>query len=209
MKNMSLFSFCLILFLSFSACEKPPVKFEGKYVSIDNIKWATCNVETPGTFVAQPQDLGMLYQWNRNIGWSTTNPMENSAGGNAWNSSNAVGNFWKRTNDPCPPGWRVPTKEECQRLAEKAKNIKQTTLNDTKGLMFTNDIGETLFLPATGYRNYNNGTLGNLDTNGYWSSTVNLSNNAFLMLFGSNLDTVVNGSGIRANGFSVRCVADE
>ena len=44
-------------------------------VIINGVKWATCNVDAPGTFAAAPESAGMFYQWNRKIGWSATDPM--------------------------------------------------------------------------------------------------------------------------------------
>jgi len=58
-------------------------------VIIDNIKWATRNVNKPGEFVvptpgesafAIPREKGMFYQWNHDIGWSTDDPMVSSDG---------------------------------------------------------------------------------------------------------------------------------
>jgi len=33
-------------------------------VIINGIKWATRNVDMPGTFAANPEDAGMFYQWD-------------------------------------------------------------------------------------------------------------------------------------------------
>jgi uncharacterized protein (TIGR02145 family) len=64
-----------------------------------------------------------------------------------------------------------------------------------------------LFLPAAGYRNYNNGSANNVGSNGnYWSSSVN-STNAYNMNFNSG-NVNPNNNNNRANGFSVRCVAE-
>ena len=64
-----------------------------------------------------------------------------------------------------------------------------------------------LFLPATGYRNNNDGTLYNAGENGnYWSSTQNDSNNAYNLNFNEwNADWNNNN---RSFGFSVRAVAE-
>jgi hypothetical protein len=35
-------------------------------VVINGVKWATRNVDAPGTFAESPQAAGMFYQWNRN-----------------------------------------------------------------------------------------------------------------------------------------------
>ena len=45
-------------------------------VVINGIKWATRNIDAPGTFSVNPESLGMLYQWNKKIGWSSSNPMK-------------------------------------------------------------------------------------------------------------------------------------
>jgi len=55
-------------------------------VLINGVMWATCNVDSPGTFASQPYE-GMFYQWSRKIGWSSTNPMVSSDGGTAWSDS--------------------------------------------------------------------------------------------------------------------------
>jgi len=34
-------------------------------VVINGVKWATCNVDNPGTFVNRPETTGKIYQWNR------------------------------------------------------------------------------------------------------------------------------------------------
>ena len=41
-----------------------------KRVVINGVRWATCNVDAPGNFAANPEDAGMFYQWNRKVGWS-------------------------------------------------------------------------------------------------------------------------------------------
>jgi len=82
-------------------------------VLINGVIWSTRNVGKPKTFTAKPEDAGMFYQWGKNVGWSTSDPMINTNGSTVWdwipvpNSEN-----WKPENDPCPCGWRVPTKEE-------------------------------------------------------------------------------------------------
>jgi uncharacterized protein (TIGR02145 family) len=62
-------------------------------------------------------------------------------------------------------------------------------------------------LPAAGNRNNSNGTLNNAGTNGnYWSSTPSGTTNAMNLNFNSGNANVNNNN--RANGFSVRCVAE-
>ena len=42
---------------------------------INGVVWAEYNVDAPGTFVTEREHYGMFYQWNRRIGWSTSNPI--------------------------------------------------------------------------------------------------------------------------------------
>ena len=81
-------------------------------IVIDGIRWATRNVDAPGTFAESPESSGMLFQWNRRVGWPATDPMINSAGGTTWDYSAPASAKWERKNDPCPAGWSVPTREE-------------------------------------------------------------------------------------------------
>jgi uncharacterized protein (TIGR02145 family) len=62
-------------------------------------------------------------------------------------------------------------------------------------------------LPAAGYRNNSSGSLNNVGNNGnYWSSSVNGNNGRNLNFNSSNVNP--NNNTNRANGFSVRCVAE-
>ncbi|MDR1809513.1 MAG: hypothetical protein LBR34_03800, partial [Prevotella sp.] len=56
-------------------------------VVINGVRWATRNVDAPGTFAATPESAGMFYQWNRSLGWSSSNPLVNSNGGTTWDNS--------------------------------------------------------------------------------------------------------------------------
>ena len=169
-------------------------------IVINGVRWATRNVGAPGTFVATPQDAGMFFQWNRKTGWSATNPMTNSGGGTAWDSSNAEGDSWDKANDPCPAGWRIPTDAELQGLTDAGS--QWTAVNGVDGRIF----GTDLFLPATGYRSFDNGALSNVGTYGYyWSSASNGANASCLFFLSDNFYMRV---AYRATGFSVRCVAE-
>jgi len=176
----------------------------GEWVLINGVKWATCNVNTPGRFAAKPEDAGMFYQWNSIIGWSATDPMISSNGGTHWSSFGAEGEIWKKANDPCPMGWRVPTTAELHSLA--GASSKWTTQNGVNGRLFGSDK-PFLFLPAAGNRNHNNGTTGNTGTHGqYWSSSGDGANAFYLYFYDANIHA--NSSANRAYGFSVRCVQE-
>ena len=84
-----------------------PVTTSG--VDINGVIWATCNVNTPKTFTSSPSEYGMFYQWNRPVGWSSSNPLENHDGGTEWDNNIPSGDTWEISNNVCPSGWRLPT----------------------------------------------------------------------------------------------------
>ena len=173
-------------------------------VKINGVTWSTRNVDKPGTFAAKPESFGMFYQWNRKIGWSSTDPMKNSNNDTVWDSSVPSGERWVSTNDPCPSGWRVPTRQEIEGLL--ATENTWTQVNGVNGRQFGS--GDTiLFFPAAGRRYFSGGTLGNQGIIGsYWSSTPYGSELAYYLDFHDGGAYVYYG--IRYYGRSVRCVAE-
>jgi hypothetical protein len=111
-------------------------------------------------------------------------------------------NLWKEDgtgiNNPCPPGWRVPTWYELD--AERLSWAE----NNRSGA-----YASTLKWPVAGYRN-NDGDLSDENFNGrVWSSSVGGvtdPNNAFALIFFSNNAGVTSGNVVRAQSYSVRCV---
>jgi uncharacterized protein (TIGR02145 family) len=177
-----------------------------KGVVINGVRWATRNVDTPGTFAAKPEDPGMFYQWNRKKGWAATGSVT------GWDKSTPTGDTWTKSNDPSPVGWRVPTLDEIKNLFDKDKvNNVWTTQNGVNGRKFTDKTtGNSIFLPAVGYRNDwddSDGTLHDAGTNGYyWSSTGWYDNEGFRLRLNRSL-AAWNDSD-RYRGLNVRAVAE-
>jgi uncharacterized protein (TIGR02145 family) len=180
-------------------------------VEINGVVWATRNVDMPGTFTENITDYGMLYQWNRPIGWSSTDPMTNFEGGSTWDSSIPEGDTWETSNDTweesnnvCPTGWRIPTAAELQNLM--ASGSVWTTVNGVNGRIYGS--GETVvFFPAVGNRNNNDGSLGTQNYYGfYWSATAAGVSRAVNLYFSSSSSSI--GNYYRGIGESVRCVAE-
>jgi len=182
-------------------------------VVINGVRWATRNVDMPNTFAESFASSGMFYQWGRNIGWSSADPIINSNGDTEWDNSYYTGETWIRANDPCPQGWRVPTREEIQTLGD-TDNVSSewVTLKGVDGRTFTdrNTTGNIIFLPAVGLRSLTIGALNHMGTGGYyWNSTFGGTSSDFGLYFDSG--SVLAGSGslnVRAGGFSVRCVSE-
>lgn len=78
-------------------------------VLINGHVWSTVNVGEPGTFVSSPDEIGMLYQFNRKVGWSPE-PATTPEGWPADYTND--GTNWAPENDPSPEGWRIPTTQE-------------------------------------------------------------------------------------------------
>ena len=195
------------------------ISFPIEGVVIGGIRWATRNVAAPGTFAENPEDFGMLFQWNNRIGWSSADPLVASNGSTTWNSNVSNPPFieWERANDPCPEGWRVPNKEELEVLARGGTQI---TRNGVEGFLFGTAPNQ-IFLPWAGQRDGFSGRLrtDREDVLAYWSRTQHLAD-AFWQRFDSwNLHTRIGGwpphiqltlsnRGFQNSALSIRCVKD-
>jgi len=227
MKKYIIYSMTAVFALSavFTACKED----KEKGVVINGVRWATRNLDTDGQFAAKPEDYGALFQWGRRADGhesrtsgttATLSDTDTPAHGDfiispdePWDWRNPQNdNLWgatKTANDPSPAGWRVPTKEELESLANTTYVTHEwTTENGVNGYRCTDKAtGASLFLPAVGYRNYGDGALSNVGANGlYWSSTPN---GTYAYNLGFNDGYFIVGNYNRAIGFSIRCVADE
>ena len=136
-------------------------------VVIGGVRWATRNVDRPGTFAETPESLGMLFQWNRPYGWRSAphytdesfwwgysptqrwSPAIRGWENASWDNSMPTGTKWYAENDPCPEGWRVPTKEELIYLRDIEN--EWTTQNGVNGRLF-GVAPNQIFLPTAGGR---------------------------------------------------------
>jgi uncharacterized protein (TIGR02145 family) len=164
---------------------------------------------------------GNYYQWGRSgvAANGPTGPSSGEANDGAitgWNTTAASNGDWadssKTANDPCPAGFRVPTKAQWEA-------VLNTTLNPTRSLPGTWSNSSTnyssglrigsgatgLFLPTAGYRRDSNGSLSNRGSNGfYWSSTADGSSVSSYLLFDPEYALTISNN--RNLGFSVRCI---
>ncbi len=176
-------------------------------VMIDGVCWATRNVGAPGTFVNNPEDAGMYYQWNSKVGWSATDPLV-STDGSTWNwlwNGNQV-TSWETTNNVCPSGYRLPTESEFQSLINKAGAWK--VLNGKNGYEFGSGTN-IIFLPATGYRDYWSTSLKFTNIYGYYwcgdNDGINTLSNKFLLIENGNVDIK---EAARSYAYNLRCVKE-
>jgi uncharacterized protein (TIGR02145 family) len=168
-------------------------------VLINGILWATRNVGAYGTFTVNPEDAGMFYQWNSYIGWNFTDPM-NPNGVTTWISS------WDGNPCPCPAGWRIPTSRELRKLRD-VSNSWTTTESGVSGRLFRSESGnDSIFLPAAGYLNGEDGTLHEAGGYGYYWSSTRDGNASFLYFCSDSVSP--EGLFRPAFGLSCRCVKD-
>ena len=148
------------------------------------------------------------------------------------------GTAWTHSgNNPCPAGWRVPSRYEFWDVHHGNNNTPNTMpsggfptfpafttpnlLNSGNswswrpaqhgaagGALIRNSNNEVIFLPAVGWRSAS-GTLHSAGIGGYyWSSTFFDSTVSWRMNFYSGRVNTGSGYNYRAYGFSVRCVAE-
>ena len=201
-KASSLFCLLLIASVIFSSyARNDNTNDEGVLIgNIDGtpIRWATRNVAAPGTFAPTPESAGMFFQWNRPQGWASTGDVT------GWNATPAEGTEWTRANDPCPSGWRVPTREELITLRDAGS--EWANRNGVYGHYF-GTASHRIFLPAAGRRTPADGVLLSVGELGiYWSSTQAGAGWAWMLHFRGGAN--VGDGGGKRNGFSVRCVAE-
>ena len=152
-----------------------------------SVKWATCNVGA-----SAPEEYGGYYAWGEteeksNYTWSTykwCNGSYNTMTKYCTSSSyGTVDN--KTTLDPEDDvahvkwggSWRMPTKAEQDELRNNC-TWTWTTQNGVNGYKVTGSNGNSIFLPAAGYR-YGTGVYYRGGNGYYWSSSLGSSNSGY------------------------------
>ena len=145
-------------------------------------KWATCNVGA-----SKPEEYGGYYAWGETeekevYDESTYKYYQNGEYVNL--GSDISGTKYDVARQKWGGNWCMPTKDDIKELLDNCTS-EWTTLNGVNGRKFTSNInGNSIFLPAAGYRWL--GDLGYAGENGYyWSSTQNpdYSDGAYYLYF--------------------------
>ena len=126
--------------------------------------WATCNVGA-----SKPEGYGNYYAWGETstkntYNWSTYkyangdyNKLTKYCGKSDYGNNGFTDNLTTLQSGDDPTivqwgnGWRTPSSSQWRELMDNTTN-KWTIKNGVKGRLFTAKNGQTLFLPAAGYR---------------------------------------------------------
>ena len=164
-----------------------------------SVKWAACNVGA-----SSPEDYGNYYAW----GETETKTEYTVANSKTFGKTmgDISGNPQYDAARASRGGtWRMPTKAEFDELRDKCK-WEWTTQGGKKGSRVTGPSGNSIFLPAAGWRS--GSALYGADTGGnYWSSAPDSStDDAYRLHFNSGRRGTY--WFYRYNGFPVRPVSE-
>jgi len=208
--------------------KKSPANYNGKEIEINGVTWAPYNAGYSDIY-----PYGLLYQWHRKYGQTylgetpspsfPTSPVALSSissftyrnmfiisTNSPYDCCTAQQSSWSmiRAHNPCPEGWRVPTKSELQSLLNSGSSWGAGP-DGVPGRWFGENHAGTkdncVFLPAAGLRT-NSSNSDHRDFSGtYWSTDIDVSNPATLYFDSSS---IMMSKNFRAYGLSVRCVKE-
>jgi uncharacterized protein (TIGR02145 family) len=170
--------------------------------------------------IPRQEIAGDYYQWGNITPVATAYTSDGAIAG--WNSTGSSGSVWadssKSASDPCPDGFRVPTKDQMTALTlnndlSAIGSFDGSSTNFGAAHVITNGANK-LTLPASGRRFYAGGPESNrAETTGYWTSTYigpcgkASTNCAWNLYLEMNVWSVSSNEFI-PNGFAVRCVLE-
>lgn len=182
------------------------------------------NETTPEDKASNDRQCGYYFQWGRKVPFKyggepgdvatgiTLTTYENAtkpdyqyadkfiASNDAWfNDNKAFNKSWPKENDPCPVGWRVPTKDELDIIFQQTPRIDATTG------VWISATTPRFVLPGSGDRRYDSGQSEDRGNGApYWSATFdNGTGNAFRL----NLTPLLASRTI-APAYPIRCVKE-
>jgi uncharacterized protein (TIGR02145 family) len=157
---------------------------------------------------------GNYYQWGSVAVVATASTSAAAISGwNGWNNTAAAAaadGSWsdnsKTANDPCPAGYRVPTKAQWD--AVLVNNSISRTGSWTNNGNFTSAVnfGSDLSLPAAGFRGDEDGTLYYRGSIGDYCSSSEIGDGCYYLSLVRNNARIYGGN--RFYGHSVRCISE-
>lgn len=134
-----------------------------------SVKWATCNIGAD-----RPTDYGDYFAWGETATkkeYSITNCATCDLSPNILLSSIAGKSRFDAARSKWGGSWRLPTEEEMDELREKCE-WTWTSRDNKNGYLVTGPSGESIFLPAGGFRcdDLEEGVLQRGAAGDYWTS---------------------------------------
>lgn len=176
-----------------------------------SVKWATFNVGA-----TSPEDYGDYFAWGETepketYSWATYRWCTSPSNMTKYNTTD--GKTILDLDDDAAyvnwgDKWRMPSKEEVDELTQQCNWI-WTTHNNVNGYKVTGPNGNSIFLPAAGYKGagptYPAGEDGL-----YWTSTLEKGHYSYLIVLHDDAPpTQAGSSGTRCFGFTIRPVYDD
>lgn len=168
--------------------------------------WATCNVGS-----TTPEGYGDYFAWGETApkdtySWSTYNYYDGSSVTKYTSSDNLT--ILEASDDAATAnwgaGWRMPTADEMRELQDYCVVIWKEQ-NGVNGRLFTGPNGNSIFLPAAGYRYDSDLNDAGSDGN-YWSSSLSTGYPSYAWYLYFDSDDCSMDYGSRYYGQSVRPV---
>jgi uncharacterized protein (TIGR02145 family) len=184
-------------------------------LAIGTTVWASVSVDQFQTFATRPDMITMYYQWNRATPWPATGTATE------WNPTADESSTWMI--NPCPAGWRLPTRAEVDALNNNAIGRTwanaETRGNAVAGIFYgpnhatcrlPDNMNGCIFLSAGGWRGENNGNTSNQGVTGrYWTSNMATTIGDDRGIALNFTDTTVSATAAeRARGNNIRCVQE-
>ena len=187
--------------------------YKAQYPYVDlglSVKWATCNIGAES-----PEEYGDYFAWGETepketYSWATYKWSK----GSSTSITKYNANDGKTVLDPeddaatviLGENYRMPTVEEGNELIEQC-TWSWTTYNNVAGYKITGPNGNSIFLPAVGYKGSTNPYYPAGEYGLYWVANIDESHFARLFCLKHNiLPTGVAKRGTRCYGFAIRPV---
>ncbi|HAY3542654.1 TPA: hypothetical protein JRX92_000988 [Elizabethkingia anophelis] len=203
----------------------------GAYISPTEFKEFMCQnlgaTEGINPFSPEAGNHGAKYQWgykptNENSSddryYTQADDQSNSGIISGWNAIGMPDGSWsdtsKTANDPCPPGYRVPTSSLMMLVQRYNKNIERVgswnddSNNYTSAIYVRNSSNDrTLMFPTVGVRDIDGTLYGRGQKGLYWlSSSYDLISSLTILIDENDFLAQINYK--YTSGLSVRCVAE-
>jgi len=188
------------------------------------------NVGNTNSWVEEPKDYGGFFQYNKTLAWHPTDPA-NGVAIPGWPAADTAKADWASENNPCPTGWRLPTRAEFMALdsASKVGNGavggagvnagvrgaavagrfygpragNTTSPATTCSINANNDnMHGCIFLPAAGFRNADGSLINQGQNLSYWCSTFEKTTGSGYALFAGSVTPYTS----KNMGYNIRCV---